>query len=283
MIGQHQPRTREEKESDPIHLFIISPGIYLPQYIVPKPLVILRSSLSPTHPCIQWEGLSSCVLRNSNLQHVFVLDFAALGHELSKEYASPGLGPVTKPVARILSKLNAENLTLVALSGTCGLAIKLAVCALGSTISSVVFVQPQPLQQCVRSKQEDKIPKATLLFGNPEISESIGSQYKPYFNEFNSLVVPLEDRTAIMNALVSQLIPEFVDIEDQAVPKENQIVTEEDYSAHELRFSELVFSLDLKTRQQVEEVDDITEKVLETKKPKEKPKSKDKLKTKSKS
>lgn len=77
---------------------------------------------------LMWPWLSMChtALRNHQESDVvYMVYFAQLMHKLPGEYVSSSLGPISRPIARILTKLNAQQFTLVASRTGCQIALRL--------------------------------------------------------------------------------------------------------------------------------------------------------------
>ena len=89
-------------------------------------------ALPPNKTHLMWPWLSMChtALRNHKESDVvYMVYFAQLMHKMPGEYLSSSLGPISSPIARILTKLNAQQFTLVASRTGCQIALRLlAVC-----------------------------------------------------------------------------------------------------------------------------------------------------------
>ena len=112
-----------------MEVFALSREPYRPQHAPRGPFIFLSHAHpsaavgKPPHVLQPWIELTTKVLGTSVYETAFVIHIAALMRELPAEIASPSLGPISKPLSRILAKLNAEDYTLVASEQGCQVAL----------------------------------------------------------------------------------------------------------------------------------------------------------------
>ena len=107
------------------------------------------------------------LLKNEAFSHVMLIDGARISHEWPREAASRQLGPVAKPVTRVLQKLNPSACTLVAIGArNAEVLLKLVVHkALPESTKRLVFAECSIAQLPAQLRQLLKSPSPEPLVG----------------------------------------------------------------------------------------------------------------------
>eukprot|EP00668_Euglena_longa_P014503 GGOE01018493.1.p1 GENE.GGOE01018493.1~~GGOE01018493.1.p1 ORF type:complete len:241 (-),score=79.71 GGOE01018493.1:192-914(-) len=235
-----------------VRVYVISRGPYRDMYAPQNAVVVLRSSASDIHPCAQWTPLAQELFSNDATDAVYVIDFADLLGELPAEIASPSLGPILKPLQRCFMKVNPQETVLVAAATTTALAGKLLRNdQVAKAVKALVFLSPQaPLGKAAQPLPHD----VQLLFPSTSAAAASQGQLTAAFTNASEHIIEAGNMHAVMGSIAravqSQLPP--------ALARSNHPRREEEDL---LRFSELLFSMDIHSRQMTQKVVDITSKV----------------------
>eukprot|EP01059_Diplonema_ambulator_P002436 TRINITY_DN12081_c0_g1_i1.p1 TRINITY_DN12081_c0_g1~~TRINITY_DN12081_c0_g1_i1.p1 ORF type:complete len:1152 (+),score=374.87 TRINITY_DN12081_c0_g1_i1:110-3457(+) len=116
----------------------------------PEKAVIILKGAGKGDACSRWVLLAE-MLFAKGVKAFYVLDISALLKDVPKEMATVGLGPVLKPISRVVQKLNPKDGIIIGLANTCGLLAKLMRQEIMSSyISKGIAIQPdnslQPLK-----------------------------------------------------------------------------------------------------------------------------------------
>ena len=107
---------------------VLSRDEYRPIHAPHRPLVVLLHAAHGPNvsEIIQpFVPVAAEALNDSPLDVVYFIDISAAMKELPAEGASQGLGPISKPLSRVLAKLNVQECTLVASQLGCQAALGL--------------------------------------------------------------------------------------------------------------------------------------------------------------
>eukprot|EP01063_Lacrimia_lanifica_P005227 TRINITY_DN13003_c0_g1_i1.p1 TRINITY_DN13003_c0_g1~~TRINITY_DN13003_c0_g1_i1.p1 ORF type:complete len:607 (+),score=222.93 TRINITY_DN13003_c0_g1_i1:67-1887(+) len=107
-----------------VKLYVLSNGEYAPKFQEDAPIVMLRGA-GKGDPVSRWVPLAMSLFGRGG-RSLFVLDVADVVKDMPRETSVSGLGPVTKPIARLLEKFNAMNAVFVGVGATCSVLAKLA-------------------------------------------------------------------------------------------------------------------------------------------------------------
>ena len=113
-----------------VKLWSFSSRKYKGEFSPSNPVVILHAK-EGEHPLALWASTALQLLRASQATSafhpvVFVMDYTALLKDMDGErMAADGLGPVSKPLLRMFTKLNAQDMTVYAAGDDCVLLTKL--------------------------------------------------------------------------------------------------------------------------------------------------------------
>uniref|UniRef100_A0A7S1NFK6 Uncharacterized protein n=1 Tax=Eutreptiella gymnastica TaxID=73025 RepID=A0A7S1NFK6_9EUGL len=255
--------------------FVISRGIYSQVYAPPKAVVLLRSAASEVHPCVQWTPLAELLFQSTDLAAVYVFDVSDLIGELASETSSPSLGPILKPLQRSFMKVNPQEATFIAASSTCALALKLLrddPAFVGKCVDHVVCVSPPP--SLPRGKGPGLQQAATALYTSETAAQAGPPVLDPLFAEQASHVqVQGTGKEAIMRGIAEVVAAArrggeaSADgtgaAEAVALHQFQDRASQQAFVAqHNIRYSELIFTLDAASKQPIQEVVDITARVL---------------------
>eukprot|EP01064_Diplonema_japonicum_P035149 TRINITY_DN7531_c0_g2_i1.p1 TRINITY_DN7531_c0_g2~~TRINITY_DN7531_c0_g2_i1.p1 ORF type:complete len:1142 (+),score=314.94 TRINITY_DN7531_c0_g2_i1:33-3458(+) len=151
-------RNGKEFPSD-AKLYTLSNGEYK-MIQSPQRAVVLLKGAGKGDAVSRWVLLAE-MLFGKGVKSFYVLDISALLKDVPKEMATTGMGPVLKPISRVIQKLNAKEVTLVGLASTCGLMAKLLRQEIISMyITKGVAIQPENSLQPIR----DPLPPTPVPF-----------------------------------------------------------------------------------------------------------------------
>ena len=110
-------------------VWAISGRRYKGEFAPASPVVILHDS-AEEHPLASNAHVGLQLTRAAAASGafspaVFVMDYSALAKDIGKEQATAGVGPVSKPLLRMFTKLNGQGIHLVASGDCCFMAAKL--------------------------------------------------------------------------------------------------------------------------------------------------------------
>lgn len=131
---QHQEHVVGTSRDASVRLFAFAntrPG-YQVVFAPEEPLIILKSknSVTPQHPCLQWEPLSTLVFQaRPNTTHaVYVADTTHLSsiatYDQEEHVNGAAVGPLLKRLSNVITRLNPHNATMVAAGVSGHLAMK---------------------------------------------------------------------------------------------------------------------------------------------------------------
>ena len=199
-------------------LYAVSNGKYTAKYQEVSPIVILKCS-EGSGPVSPWVPLAKHLF-GKGLQSVFILDVSSLMSEMPRENSTAGMGPILKPMSRVLKKLNVADATFVGLTTGSALACKLARQAgMGELFARIVVLcvgHPEKVPS-FREAPEEAVPLHVL-----QMQESAAAMAK--WNTLNnhlvtSTVVPkggggaevglAEVVLALQTYLLDEVLPEL--------------------------------------------------------------------------
>ena len=244
-----------------VHAFVISKGRYTEVYSPQNAVVVLRSTATSVHACVQWAPLAEMLFQDSGVTAIYVLDFSELMEELPKENASPVMGPILKPLQRCFLKINPHRATLVAASHTCSLAMKLMHNEyVRSMVSRLVLVSPQ-----APPMKAPALPQAVdVLHTSVEVAEKCAPLFAAAFAEVSHKQIEAAGRDGVMRCIAGLVLPHCPEPEPaEPVPEymEPEVFAQQKAERDAVRFAELRFNLDCDTKQATQQVVDITDRV----------------------
>jgi hypothetical protein len=169
-------RRKEKLEVLPhVRCFCLSTSYFYRGYQTPPSIILLLTGspcVEPLHPCLFWKPLAQglyCYPSFSDLGSLYVLDYSSLIKEVVTENASPELGPISKPISRVIKNLNPNSIHFIGDSFGALVILKLLLFAgLCKKTESIVFIHPFLPPQLQRKFQNQRFTQKIIQISNLE-------------------------------------------------------------------------------------------------------------------